>query len=65
MLIFFLYQSMLVEKIGGVEGGGDGELVTEKVVHSMISSNLLVKMSWTGKGAKNETKIKFVIFLQN
>lgn len=59
LILFFSYQSKVVENIGGVEGKANGEQVTEKVVHSMISSNLLVRMSWTGKGAKNETKIKF------
>lgn len=50
-------QLNVIEAIGGTNGSADGLKVLEKIVHSLISSQFLPSISWTGRGKGNERKI--------
>lgn len=44
-------------EIGGSQGKGDGAKILESVVHKVIQPAFLPKISWSGRGRGNETKI--------
>lgn len=47
----------ILQKIGGVDGKGNGPKVLEPLVHSIVEPKMLANISWTGRGKGNEKKI--------
>lgn len=48
--------------IGGDKGSANGFSVLEKLMHSLISSNYLQSISWTGRGKGKERKVALSTF---
>lgn len=54
---FFDKVTRILQKIGGVDGKGNGVKMLEPLIHAIIEPKMLANISWTGRGKGNEKKI--------